>query len=76
MGTTVRDDVEKRNAATSPHDIEIHNNQLLVRDIHVLHTMTVGTSYRLIDTHNSNGISAHLERQPGGGMATATFVKN
>ena len=77
MPTTVRDDTEHRNAATSIHNFEdAPNGRILVRNIQVIHPLTIGYSYRLIDGAHPNGVSAALEHQPGPGMQIATFVRN
>jgi hypothetical protein len=78
MATRVRDDIERRDVATSPNNVQTAGAHLLVTGISVVDAshFKVGQSYRLIDTQNPSGISAQLTALPGGGMATATFTRN
>jgi hypothetical protein len=78
MPTQVRDDVERRDVATSPNNVQAVGATLQIAGIVVVDArhFVVGQSYRLIDTHNPNGISAQLATLPGAGMATATFRRN
>lgn len=79
MPTRVRDDVQRQDVAHSQNDIQVNpTGHLLVTAIVVDHPehLVVGQSYRLIDAHHPNGISARLDTRPGGGKMTATFTRN